>query len=189
MAGKMDLDYDVTATARAEWPLLAATMTAQPGGRRRAMLALIVQHMVGEYVGDTPMVMDTLDSDPHYQYLGQAMGPAPVGWDGVEAGYNRSAGTNRNMRIDRVLLDDDLVVTEGDLLVAVSGDNLRQMGVTLPEGADPRVPHVARIRLAIFWPFTAAGKLAGEEIYFGSKPGYLRLLEPGERLFGGPVRP
>jgi hypothetical protein len=93
------------------------------------------------------------------------------------------------MRIDRLLLDDDLVVTEGELLVAVPGGNLGQMGVTLPEGASPRVAHVVQIRLGIFWPFTAAGKLAGEEIYFGSKPAYLRPLEPGERLFGGPVRP
>lgn len=181
------MDIDIVETAR-EWPVLSDRLARETDERKRAMISQLVLHMVGEYIGDTPMVMETLVDEPDYYYWGLAPGPAPRNRAEVIANYDFSATVMQNMTIERMIVDDDLIFTEGHLLLAVEKERAAELaGSEAAKGLDPSTKHVVSIRLGIVWPYAPDARLLGENIYFGSKAEVIRPLEPGEKLYTGPV--
>jgi len=65
--------------------------------------------------------------------------------------------------IDRVVVDDGIVITEGDLKVALRGSVLVAAGVD----ADPAKFYLSESHHVVMWPFDDEGRLIGEQNYYG----------------------
>jgi hypothetical protein len=174
--------------AAQHWPLIAERMAAETSVRRQAMLTEVVAHMVGEYTGNTPMVMTTMIEEPVYHYWGLAPTPAPVGRAEVRERYEAAAATQRDFAVDRVVLDDQHVVTEGALQLALPAASVEAMGVdTSGQSLEPGGRYLVELRVVVLWPFSTDAKIAGEDIYFGSAPVLVRPLAPDEILYAAPT--
>ena len=174
--------------AAQHWPLIAERMASETSVRRRAMLAEVVAHMVGEYTGDTPMVMTTMIEEPVYRYWGLAPTPAPLGRAEVVQRYEAAAATQRDFAIDRIVLDDHHAVTEGALQLALPAASVEAMGVdTSGQALEPGARYLVELRVVVLWPFSTDAKITGEDIYFGSAPVLVRPLGPDEILYAAPL--
>ena len=75
------------------------------------------------------------------------------GWSGIEFEH----------AVERIVIGDDTLVTEGELYTPFSGAMLKQMG--LPE-VDEKKNYATSGRAVTFWPFEVdTGKIIGEDIY------------------------
>jgi hypothetical protein len=150
------------------------------------MLTEVVAHMVGEYTGNTPMVMATMMEEPVYHHWGLAPTPAPDGRAEVMERYAAAATTPRDFTIDRLVVDDDHVVTEGALKLGLLAAVVEAMGAdTGGQPLEPGGRYLVELRVVVLWPFSAEAKIRGEDIYFGSTPIVVRPLAPGELLYPG----
>ncbi|MFC3173921.1 hypothetical protein ACFOD9_06630 [Novosphingobium bradum] len=181
------IDVNVIETAKV-WPVLHERLVNETDARKRGMIGEIVRHMVGEYCGDTPLIMDTLIAEPVFHYWGHARQKGPVGYDETFRNYQASEQANRNLVIERVLVDGDLVFTDGVLQIALTYDRAADMcGAEAAKGLDPAKHYLAEIRLGIVWPFAENGKIIGEDIYFATTAQVAGPCDPEKRLFPGPV--
>jgi ketosteroid isomerase-like protein len=135
----------------------------------RRNLEVVLAHMKSESAGDIDGLLDTLSDDVHYHAYG-APDPAssPVGKDGVRGFYERfvASGAGRlQLDIDRLVVDQDCVLTEGVMRMAYPGRTLQAMGITVD---DPDAHYLYEARMATLWPFDADGKVLGEDTYTGS---------------------
>jgi hypothetical protein len=74
--------------------------------------------------------------------------------------------------VDRIVVDDDAVITEGQVKQVYKGDALLAMGLKELDGA-PIAPDdliMTTAQLVTVWPADADGLLIGEDIYFGHDP-------------------
>jgi hypothetical protein len=66
--------------------------------------------------------------------------------------------------VDRLVVDDDCVVTEGVMRIAYPGAIVQLLG---HEVDDPAAYYLFEARMAVFWPIDADGLVVGEETYTG----------------------
>ena len=71
--------------------------------------------------------------------------------------------------VERIVVDDGAVITEGQVKNVQKGANLKAMGVEEVEGAPVEDDElfVTTAQLVTVWPADEKGKLVGEDIYFG----------------------
>ena len=150
---------------RNNWRLLDEMLLAESDSHKKHMLAQIKLHMQTETGGDLAALMDTVTANPIYHQWGA---------DGSETGPKNRAdleefyrnlivgGANRfEYMIERVVVGDDCVVTEGDIRIPFAGEMLIGMGLDL----DPALDYATTGRCVTFWPFAEDGKIIGEDIY------------------------
>jgi len=65
--------------------------------------------------------------------------------------------------IGAIVVDDGIVITEGNLKVALRGSVLTEAGLD----ADPAKFYFSESRHVVMWPFDDEGRLIGEQNYFG----------------------
>jgi hypothetical protein len=87
--------------------------------------------------------------------------------DAVRAFYDATivqTGAHRlEFAVDRVIVDDQAVFTEGVMRMAYPGRTLRAIGI---EVDDEEAYYLAESRMGIVWPLDQGeGKLTGEEVY------------------------
>ena len=63
--------------------------------------------------------------------------------------------------MQRIVIGDKCVVTEGDIKIPFSGEALVAMGVDV----DASQRYATQARCVTFWPFDDDGKIIGEDIY------------------------
>ena len=81
---------------------------------------------------------------------------------------------------ERIVVDDDTVVTEGWFHQIFPGTTLLERGADID---DPSAAYQVTMRLLLLWPFTETGELIGEDSYAGSTmfaPGSVRKLDEAE---------
>ena len=150
-----------------------ARTTSNP--RHRTLLTAVRDHMEHEIKGNLEALMDTLTAEPVYHFWGN--GPVNVmeGRDAVTAFYQGMIDTGTQqfeVVVERIAVDDNAVITEGRVRQVYSGVMLQAMG-TQEVGGEPVTPealYLADAQLLTVWPGDAAGKLIGEDIYFGENP-------------------
>ena len=94
-----------------------------------------------------------------------------------------TGGQQFEVVVDKVIANDDHVVTEGQVKQVHRGPALLAMG--MPKVGDVAVGEddlwLGAAQLVTLWPADAAGKLIGEDIYFGASPlAALRRITPQE---------
>jgi hypothetical protein len=169
--------------AAQSWRLLADKAAREPDPRRRANLELVARHIDAEVSGDLDALMKTLVAEPVYRYLGASPSAGPEGRAAVRAYYEDSVETGKNRLefvVDRVVADDDAVVTEGVFRHAYGGQVLRGRGADASTVPDPEGWYLVQYRALVVWPVTPEGVLSGEDVYIGEPPRTVRQLADDE---------
>jgi hypothetical protein len=158
------MDIDRQAMVRAVQERMATT--ASP--RHLAQLALIRDHMTAEIAQDIDAILDTITTGPAVRYRTWGV---PLDWmqpasrAAVRQFYlNSQANGDLYLEylIERIAVDDGLVITDGVMTSLVPGATMASRG--FPGAADGDV-FAVRTRMLVSWPFDATGKIVGEETY------------------------
>ena len=153
------IDQSLTYTALAE---RLATVT---NPTHREMLERVYQHARCETEEDLDGVMATLGANPAYK-IWSMPGAAnnPVGTEAVRDFYvNQIFAKGRHCLEsikDRIVIDDDCIITEGDVRTVRWGRDLIEEGV---EVDDPDACYVQSYRMLVVWPFDETNRIVGEE--------------------------
>ncbi len=156
------------------WAALEARAEHEQNPRRRALLRQVRDHMEREITGQLEPLMATLTDHPVYHFWGAAPS-ALEGREAVRKFYNdmfARGGQQFEVVVERIVVDDDAVVTEGRVRQVHKGAALRALGMSELAGsplADDDLV-LTDAQLVTVWPADAEGRLIGEDIYFGDDP-------------------
>ena len=73
-----------------------------------------------------------------------------------------SGAVKLELDVDRLVVDEDCVVTEGLMKIAYPGQLLQLMGHEVPE---PDATYLFRTRMCVVWPMDEDGLVIGEDTY------------------------
>lgn len=157
------------------WAPLEARIAVEKDPRRRQVLSKVRDHMRTEITGDLEGLMATLSDEPRYHFWGTPVEGGPKGREAVEAFYSNmiSTGGHRfHFAIERIVVDDDTVVTEGKIHQQMPGSAILASDIDSVEGepVDADTIYLAETHIVTVWPMTSDGQIIGEDIYFGSPP-------------------
>jgi len=135
--------------------------------RRRAILACLRDHLLAEATGNFDLLLSTLAAEPQYKFWieGSGFGDGPRGLAAVRSHYEQLFEEGRSVceyDIDRIVVDDDVIVTEGWFDQLFPGRVLRKRGAAIDD-LDAVYDH--RMRLLLLWPFDSDARLIGEDSY------------------------
>ena len=157
------------------WLAVEARMQSESNPRIRANLEEVRNHMRSEIQGDHAALMATLTDDPQYHMWGTPVESGPKGRENVSVFYEgmiASGGNRFHFEVDRIVADEDAVVTEGRMRSLMPGIALKGSGVEAVDGepVDDAAEYVAEWQILTVWPIAENGRIIGEDIYFGSNP-------------------
>jgi hypothetical protein len=117
----------------------------------------------------------------------------PKGYAAVKGYYTELVASRRGVLeyvLDRIIVDDDTVVTEGVINAYQPGRAARQFGFNVDE---VDATYLVSYRAVILWPFDPSGLLLGEDGYASFDPdaavaiasdelpdAYVNLFDPSE---------
>jgi hypothetical protein len=134
--------------------------------RHRAMLEKLLVNARGEAAPDIDMVMGTLGENPAYHSWTAGPAMSPRGRDAVLEFYIKEvvhAGRHVfEFDIDRMVVDDDTIVTEGYMTMLYLGRDAIATGLPVD---DPAAFYAVRMRMIIVWPYDDEGMICGEDSY------------------------
>lgn len=147
------------------WELVEERLSRTTNERHRQVLSIVLEHMLAEAVPDMDRLMATLSPNPdyHFWYANTDMGPKTT--EGVRAYYEAFMASGANhlvFEIDRLAVDDDLVMTEGWMKMIYPGVAAQAIGVDVE---DPNGDYLLVFRQLINWPIDADGLIIGEDAY------------------------
>jgi len=157
------------------WLAVERRMQAETNPRIRSNLEEVRNHMRAEIRGEHGPLMDTLADEPRYHMWGVPEESGPKGREAVSVFYRNMIATGGNrfqFDVRRICADEGSVVTEGVMRSLFPGALLRASGVAEVDG-EPVVDdgeYVSEWQILTVWPIDEAGKIIGEDIYFGSAP-------------------
>jgi hypothetical protein len=168
------------------WRKVEERLKHEADPRRRRNLETVLAHMKAEAAGDLDGLMATITTreTPRYHAFG-ASDPmlSPQGRDAVRqfyAAFVASGAVKLELDVERLVVDDDVVVTEGLMKIAYPGSLLRLMGHAVD---DPGAFYLFQTPMCVIWPMDADGKVIGEDSYTGGD-GFVgiaeRKLGPGD---------
>ena len=131
--------------------------------------------MRAEAAGDLDGLLATLAPDPQYHQWGAVPGDAgPKGWEAVQAFYRdfiASGATNLEYDVERLVVDEDCIATDGVMRIVYPGRVLAARGQTVES---PDAYYLYETRMGVFYPYDAAGRMVGEDTYVATD-GFARL--------------
>jgi len=146
--------------------LLEERIAKTTNPRHLLMLNRVLQHAQGEADLDLDLVMSTLSTDPRYVAWGAAADMSPVGRQAVRTFYEdtivKGGQFFLEFDMDRIVVDDNTIVTEGNFRSLYYGADAAQRGFPVD---DPEGFYLLSLRMLIVWPFDAEGFIIGEESY------------------------
>ena len=150
--------------------------------RHLLMLNRLLQHAMGEANLDLDLVMSTLAANPRYIAWGAPEDLSPVGRQAVQAFYEETIVKGGQwfleLDMDRIVVDDDTIVTEGYMRSVYFGADAAQRGFPVD---DPAGFYLLTLRMLVVWPFDADGFITGEQTYSAiTMPDFFKKLEASE---------
>ena len=150
---------------RNNWRLLDQLLEQEPTAEKRQLLNQIKLHMQAETGGDLTTLMSTVTASPVYhQWSADGVDSGPKSRADLEEFYRNLIASGANQfeyAIERVVIGDRCVVTEGNIRIPFTGEMLASMG----KEVDVNARYATAGRCVTFWPFDAEGKIIGEDIY------------------------
>ncbi len=153
------------------WLALEERAAAETNPRRKQLLTEVRNHMEYEITGQLDALMGTLTAAPIYHFWGSE--PSVLeGFDAVRGFYQdmfARGGQQFEVVVERIVVDDDAVITEGQVKIVHKGETLLAMGRHELDGEPLQASDLllTTAQLVTVWPADADGKLIGEDIYFG----------------------
>lgn len=156
------------------WLALEARAAGEANDLHRALITEVRNHMEFEIKGDLDPLMDTLVADPVYHFWND--NPFVLeGRAAVRAFYENmiAAGGNQfQVVLDRIMVEDGGVVTEGQVKQIYRGPQAIAMGVGELDGTPVSEDDLilTSTQLLTVWPAGEGAKLVGEDIYLAHSP-------------------
>jgi hypothetical protein len=148
--------------------------------RQQAMLETVIDHLEAEAVMSLDRLMATLAPEPEYHLWANGADFGPKTRAAVAAYYEQLIVDKRavlEFDIDRVVVDDDCVVTEGWIRAINKGAIAKARGWIVD---DDDADYLVTQRVVIFWPFNEAGQMVGEDGYANFDPRAARRLDESQ---------
>ena len=171
------------------WLEVEERLKRETDPRRRRNLETVLAHMKAEAAGDLDGLMATITTMqvPHYHAYGTD-DPllSPRGRDAVRqfyAAFVASGAVKLELDVQRLVADEDFVITEGLMKIAYPGNLLRLMGHAVP---DADAYYLFQTPMCVIWPMDADGMVIGEDTYTGGD-GFAGIAE--RRLAPGDIAP
>src|ERR1700752_3059184 len=146
------------------WRLVEARLAREREPRRRRNLETVLAHMKAEAAGDLDRLMARVsDAAVYHAYASDDPIFSPRGKEAVRTFYANfvASGAHRlEFDVDRLVVDDDRILTAGTMRIAYPGNLLRFMG---HEVDDPDAFYLFQTRMAVVWPMDADGLVIGED--------------------------
>ena len=155
----MKIDQKVT------WRKVEERLARETSPRLRRNLETVLAHMKAEARGDLEGLMRTMAPDPSYANYGPGPDTGPKGLAAVREfykGFIDSDCWRLCMDVDRLVVDEHCVLTEGLMRIAYPGRVLRAMG---HEVDDADAYYLYEAHMAILWPMDEQGRVIGEDSY------------------------
>lgn len=162
--------------------LLEERIAKTTNPRHLMMLKRLLDHAMGEAKRDLDLVMSTLSANPRYVAWGAPADMSPVGRQPVRSFYEETIVKGGQwfveLDMDRIVVDDDTVVTEGNFRSLYYGADAALRGFPVD---DQDGFYLLTLRMLIVWPFDAEGFIIGEETYSAvTTPDFLTKVETSE---------
>ena len=160
----------------ASWAPLRARADATENPLHATLLREVANHMEAEIQARHDELMATLTEQPVYHFW--RVGPENMVLEGREAvsGFYQNmfanSGEQFHVVLDKIMVDDSGVTTEGQVRQVYKREALLEMGLTEIAG-EQIADHplwISNTQLLTVWPNDGKGKLVGEDIYFGEDP-------------------
>jgi hypothetical protein len=148
------------------WKKVEERLAVETDPILRRNLETLLQHMKAEAALDMDTLMATVSENAKYQNFAQG-GTGPVGKAAVQKFYEDfAAGGAEKLQhdLDRLVVDQHCILTEGVMRMAWPGKTLLAMGI---EVDDPDCDYLYETRMAILWPLDDDGLFIGEDSYVG----------------------
>jgi|TARA_B100000315_G_C14498193_1_gene551055 hypothetical protein len=160
----------------ASWSALRERADATENPLHKKLLDGVANHMEAEINARLKPLMATLTDHPIYHFW--QVGPENMvleGYDAVAGFYQNMFSTNgQQFQVvsNRIIVDDNGVITEGQVRQVYAREALLQMGVLESRGQpiDSQPLWLSNTQLLTIWPNAGDGRLLGEDIYFGEDP-------------------
>ncbi|MDG2004731.1 MAG: hypothetical protein P8J20_15525 [Novosphingobium sp.] len=161
-----------------------AKIAAETNSRYRANLQTVRAHMYHETMLDPDGVLATLSPDASYKMWVDGVDSGPKDIDAIRRWY-----VDENIRkqksfvieydLERVVVADDMVVTEGEMKVVVDGVYARDY---FGRECLPDDMFLQSFRQVVFWPMDENANILGEDFYISgsARDGAWRKLAPEE---------
>ncbi|QNS03221.1 nuclear transport factor 2 family protein [Streptomyces xanthii] len=147
------------------WAPLEERLAATKDERHRVVLSAVIEHMKAEAEPDLDRLMATLSPAPDYHFWSAGKDIGPKTTDGVRTYYAAFVASRSNVleyEIERLVLDDHCLVTEGNLKQVYPGSYAAQLGFPVDdESADYLIVN----RQLLLWPVDENGLIQGEDSY------------------------
>ncbi len=168
------------------WRKVEERLKHERDPKRRRNLETVLAHMKAEAAGDLEGLMATITTRqvPHYHAYGTD-DPilSPRGRDAVRQFYTAfvaSGAVKLELDVDRLVVDEEVIVTEGLMKIAYPGSLLKLMGHAVD---DADAFYLFQTRMCVLWPMDEDGKVIAEDTYNGGD-GFVgiaeRKLGPGD---------
>jgi hypothetical protein len=150
------------------WRIVEARLRTETNPRHRRLLEVVLAHMKAEAALDVDGLMATLAPDPVYHAWGTD-DPfySPVGREAVRSFYTAFAASGAHrleFDVDRLVVDDGAVFTEGTMRIVYPGAILEVLGHRVD---DANAFYLYEARMAVVWPMDEDGLIIGEDSYTG----------------------
>jgi hypothetical protein len=162
--------------------LLEERIAKTTNQRHLLMLKRLLDHAMGEADLDLDLVMSTLVAEPRYITWGAPADLSPVGRQAVRTFYEETIGKGGQwfleVDMDRIVVDDDTIVTEGVLRSLYYGADAATRGFLVD---DQDGFYLLTLRMLVVWPFDAEGFIKGEETYSAiTTPDFFKKIDTSE---------
>ena len=152
------------------WRKVEERLSTESDPARRRNLETVLAHMKAEAVGDLDGLLATMSEQAHYHTYSSpdVVELNPVGKAGVRRFYEQfiaSGATKLQFEIDRLVVDEACILTEGVMRMAYPGRTLVGRGIAVD---DPDASYLYEARMAVLWPFDEQGLALGEDTYTGT---------------------
>lgn len=148
------------------WRLVEERLARETDPKRHRNLETVLAHMKAEANGDIEGLLATVADDAAYHaWASDDPLLSPRGKEEVRRFYSAyvASGADRlEFDVDRLLVDESGVFTEGVMRIAYPGYLLEMMG---HEVDDAEAFYLYETRMAIVWPMDENGLVRGEDSY------------------------
>jgi len=162
------------------WQAVDARLQRTENPRHRKMLGVLVQHMRAEMVGDLEGMLEGLVTAPRYHMWGSGRDTGPKGYAAIRQYYTDLLAARRGVleyEIERIVMDDDAIVTEGTIRAFQSGEIATAFGFDVPRS---NATYLVTYRALIVWPFDEHADLIGEDGYGAWDPADIVEVDPAD---------
>ncbi len=152
------------------WKALEERLARTENPRHRQMLEVVIEHAKAEADRSVERLMATLVPEPQYHFWVGGRDVGPKGHAAVEQYYRNfavSGGAVFESPKERIVVDDDTVVSEALVRNLVPGRVARARGYRVP---DEDGHYLVRFRNLVLFSFDEDGRALGEDSYTTMDP-------------------